>query len=69
MENIYLYEILGELWGVVIANSKEEAEKKVREAYQKHDSDYDEFTPVIITEKDKDGRWFADSPDVIEVWG
>ncbi len=30
MENIWLYEILGESWGVVIAKDKNEAEEKVK---------------------------------------
>lgn len=68
MENIYLYEILGESWGVVKANNKEEAEQKVREAYKKHDTGYNEDTPVIIKDKDN-SNWFADAPDVIEVFG
>lgn len=68
MKNIWLYEILGESWGVVKADTKEEAEQKVREAYKKHDTGYDEDTPVIIKSKDN-GNWFADAPDVIEVFG
>lgn len=68
MENIWLYEILGESWGVVKADTKEEAEKKVREAYKKHDTGYDEDATVIIKNKDN-GNWFADAPDVIEVFG
>ena len=46
----------------------EEAEQKVREAYKKHDTGYNEDTPVIIKDKDN-GNWFADAPDVIEVFG
>lgn len=69
MENMWLYEIKGESWGVVIADSIEEAEKKVRGAYKKHDSDYNADTPVIIKNKEDDGNWFPDAPDVIEVYG
>ena len=68
MNNVWLYEILGESWGIVKATTKEEAEQKVREAYKKHDSYYDEYTPVIIKSKDEGGHWFADYPDVIEVY-
>ena len=68
MKNIWVYEILGESWGVVKADNKEEAEQKVREAYKKHDTGYNEDTPVIINDKDN-GNWFADAPDVIEVFG
>ena len=72
MDNIYMYEILGESWGIVIASSKEEAEQKVRESYKKHDSDYDEHSPVYIMDKkeyEANNNWFPDSPDVLEVFG
>ena len=72
MDNIYIYEILGESWGIVIASSKEEAEQKVRESYKKHDSDYDEYRPVYIMNKkeyEANNNWFKDSPDVLEVFG
>lgn len=69
MENIWLYEILGESWGVVIAKDKNEAEEKVRNAYEKHDSLYDENRPIIIKSKEDTGNWFSDSPDVLEVFG
>lgn len=69
MENIWLYEILGESWGVVIAENKQAAEEKVREAYKKHDSSYNENSLVIIKSKDEDNNWFSDSPDVLEVFG
>ena len=69
MEDIYLYEIFGDTWGIVKANSKEEAEQKVRAAYKKHDSGYSEYTLVTIRSKDEEPNcWFADSPDVLEVW-
>lgn len=71
MENkVFYYEILGESWGVVLATDKNDAERKVREAYQKHDTCYNEDTPVIIqTPEESNGKWFNDSPDVFEVWG
>lgn len=69
MENIWLYEIFGESYGIVIADNKEIAEEKVRNAYKKHDSLYNENTPIIIKSKDEDGNWFMDSPDVLEVFG
>lgn len=34
MENLWLYEILCEAWGVVKAENKEETEQKIREAYK-----------------------------------
>lgn len=55
--------------GVVIADSKEEAEQKVRKAYKKHDSGYSEDTQVIIKNKNDEGNWFEDAPDVLEVFG
>lgn len=69
MEGLFLYEILGEAWGVVKAENKEEAEQKVREAYKKHDTSFDEYVPIIITSKEEENCWFSDSPDVLEVYG
>lgn len=69
MGNMWLYEIMGESWGIVIADSKEDAEQKVREAYKKHDSNYSEDTQVIIKNKNDEGNWFEDVPDVLEVFG
>lgn len=69
MENIWLYEVLGESWGIVIAANKKAAEEKVKSAYKKHDSLYNANTPIIIKSKDEDNNWFADSPDVLEVFG
>lgn len=72
MDDIYIYEILGESWGIVIASSKEDAEQKVREAYKKHDTNYDETRPIIIMDKKEyteNNSWFKDSPDVLEVFG
>lgn len=70
MEKIYLYEILGESWGIVIADSKEQAKEKVKSAYQKHDTSYSEHTPVhIIKATEAENNWFSDSPDVLEVYG
>lgn len=69
MENIYLYEILNESWGIVIAESAKDAEIKIIAAYTKHDSDYHEETPISIKKATMSGNWFADSPDVLEVYG
>ena len=69
MDNVWLYEVLGESWGVVKATTREEAERKVRDAYKKHDTCYNEDTSVIIKSKDEDNTWFTDCPDVIEVYG
>lgn len=70
MEKMYLYEIEDESWGIVIAESKVEAETKVRNAYAKHDSDYNENTPIHIEKATRaENKWFIDSPDVLEVYG
>ena len=71
MDNIYIYEILDEeVYGIVIASSKEEAERKVKEAYKKHSSDHGEYTVIIMDKKEyeENNRWFPDSPDVLEVY-
>lgn len=70
MENIWLYEVWDESWGIVKANSRKEAEEKVREAYRKHDTSWwDESRTVIIKSIYEDDRWFPDCPDVLEVYG
>lgn len=69
MENIYIYEIPEDTYGIVIASDPITAEQKVRDAYQKHDTGYDKSWQVIIKNKEEGGVWFADSPDVIEVFG
>lgn len=69
MENLWLYEVLCEAWGVVKAENKEEAEQKVREAYKKHDTSFDEYTPIFIKAYNEENNWFSDSPDVLEVYG
>lgn len=68
LENIWLYEVCGDSWGVVKANSREEAEHKVREAYKKHSSGYGEYQPIYITSKEEASGWFKDCPDVLEVF-
>jgi len=67
MDSIWLYEILGKYWGVVKANTKEEAEQKVIETYKKHDTEYDEYRPILIKSKEE-SNWFEDCPDVLEVF-
>ena len=67
MEDIWLYEVLGISWGIVKADTEEEAEQKVREAYKKHSINFDEYIPIIIRPK-TESNWFADCPDVLEVY-
>lgn len=55
--------------GVVRAENKEEAEQKVREAYKKHNTSFDEYRPIFIKAYNEENNWFADSPDVLEVYG
>lgn len=69
MENIWLYEILGDAWGIVIAKDKREAHEKVREAYLKHDTSFNKYTPIEIKTYNEENNWFEDSPDILEVYG
>lgn len=41
MENLWLYEVFGNSWGVVIAETEKEAEQKVREYYKEHSDWYE----------------------------
>lgn len=60
MEKLWLYEILGEAWGVVKADNKEEAEQKVQDAYKKHDTLFDEHRPIVRLEENKMNRYEAE---------
>ena len=78
-KGIELKELLGDTFftyclefggmGIVKADSPEDAERKVREAYIKHNGKaYEPFTETInIYELDNGDNWFADSPDVLEL--
>ena len=66
MENMWLYEFDGAK-GIVIAESEDEAKRKVNEAYRKHASGYCSFIEVYVKPVMGSGSWFSDSPDVVEV--
>lgn len=53
--------------GIVKADSSDEAERKVREAYAKHSGNNGEFTEQIGIYEFDGSNWFEDSPDVFEV--
>ena len=70
MENIWIYEVWGESWGIVKANNKKEAEEKVRKAYRKHDTGWWDVSRVVVIKSIyEDNNWFSDCPDVLEVYG
>lgn len=52
--------------GIVIAETMEDAEKKVIEAYKKHGGE-DDYTPTVYLWEFMDGHYFEDCPDVLEL--
>ena len=58
----FAYQIEDGGCGIVIADNKKEAEKKIREAYNKHGG-LSEYTEIWIGEP----GWFEDAPDVFEI--
>lgn len=67
-KEIWVYEIFGDVYGVVKAETKEEAEQKVRNAYKDHYTEFNGFHKIIIKSIYEDSRWFSDHPDVLEVY-
>lgn len=68
VNKLYIYEVYGQAKGIVYAESKKDAEQKVREAYRKHDSAWwDHSRTVNIWSIYENNSWFSDCPDVIEV--
>lgn len=70
---LYKYEYLGISWGVVFADSKKQAEEKVRNMIKQYHCDkYDEFYPIdILTmelNENGNGFCFPDCPDVYEIY-
>lgn len=67
MENVWVYTIENQARGIVIANSQEEATKKVIEAYEKHHDNIDENDVEVQIYYETWG-WFEDAPDVLETY-
>ena len=66
--NIWVYRLEDGGHGLVEAESPEEAEDKVRQAYCKHGS-ISESTPIEIYDTFSGGScWFGDCPDVLELY-
>ena len=53
---------------MVKAETKVEAEQKVRNAYKDHYTEFNGFHKIIIKSIYEDSRWFSDHPDVLEVY-
>lgn len=68
MERLWLYKVLDDALVVVKADDKKEAEQKVQEAYKKDFVSLSEY-PIIIKAYNEENNWFADLPDVLEVYG
>ena len=63
----WIYVLDNDTYGVVKANTEDEAKQKVKEAYTKHGGYESEITEDMIEIENMDNHWFSDSPDVIEV--
>lgn len=67
LKNLYCYEIKDLAMGIVKANSKEEAKKKVYNAYSEHDEYFDPVNDNIEIFEIEEDSWFSDNPDVLEI--
>lgn len=66
--NLYAYRIKELAVGIVKAESYEDARKKVKAAYLKHNNCYDPERDFIeIKEIAENDSWFSDNSDVIEI--
>lgn len=66
---LYKYEYLGISWGIVFANTKMEAEEKVRNMIERYHSDvYDICHPIYIKELNENNSYFSNCPDVHEIY-
>lgn len=70
LENIWRYTVNeGEAGGIVIANNKEEAERKVKEMYEDYDGSEDIENVIIVWKALLDDYYSKDYPDVLEIYG
>ena len=70
LENIWRYTVNeGEAGGIVIANNKEEAERKVKEMYEDYDGSEDTENVIIVWKVLLDDYYSKDYPDVLEIYG
>lgn len=63
----WIYVLYNDTYGVVKANTEEDAKQKVKEAYTKHGGYETGITENMIEIENMDNHWFSNSPDVIEV--
>ena len=69
LENIWRYSVNeGEAGGIVIANTKEEAEKKVKEMYEDYDGSENAEDEVTVWKATLDDEYSKDYPDVLEIY-
>lgn len=64
---LYSYMTDDNVHGIVIAESEEDAYKKVKTAYLQHGYCESELYDLTI-QNIKDG-WFKDNPDILEIYG
>lgn len=70
LENIWRYTVNErEAGGIVIANNKEEAERKVKEMYEDYDGSEDIENVIIVWKALLDDYYSEDYPDVLEIYG
>ena len=62
----WIYTFDDDTYGIVKANTEEEAKQKVLKAYIEHGGYESDITEDMIEIENSDNHWFADNPDVIE---
>lgn len=69
LENIWRYSINeGEFGGIVIADTKEKAEHKVKEMYEDYDGSENEDNEIDVWKAVLDDDYSKDYPDVLEIY-
>lgn len=69
LENIWRYSVnKGEAGGIVIANTKEESEQKVKEMYEDYDGSENEENEIIVWKAMMDDDYSKDYPDILEIY-
>lgn len=70
LENIWRYTVnKDEAGGIVIADTQEEAERKVKEMYEDYDRSENTETVIAVWKALSDDDYSKDYPDILEIYG
>ena len=63
----WIYTFDDDTYGIVKADTEDEAKQKVLKAYTEHGGYESEITEDMIEIENIDNHWFSDNPDVLEL--